>query len=136
MHKKFSIKIVHTKVINCKSASKSFLLQVVHTKAIAALTQFCDFFYLCQRLQTVKLFVAGEHCGVEAQFLPLSVLSFATKSFLLVSVRHYPKPCLTHTLRSNGNLKQLDGIHMIVNCEILKQDAWSMNNIVLSCIEV
>ena len=39
-----SIAVVQTKVISCNSANKSCLLQVVHTKAIAALTQFCDFF--------------------------------------------------------------------------------------------
>ena len=38
---------MQTKVIFCNSANKSCLLQVVHTKAIAALTQFCDFFSLC-----------------------------------------------------------------------------------------
>ena len=41
----FSIVVVQTKVISYNSANKSCLLQVVHTKAIAALTQFCDFFY-------------------------------------------------------------------------------------------
>ena len=41
----FSIVVVQTKVISCNSANKSCLLQVVHTKAIAALTQFCDFFF-------------------------------------------------------------------------------------------
>ena len=39
-----SIAVVQTKVISCNSANKSCLLQVVHTKAIAALTQFCDFY--------------------------------------------------------------------------------------------
>ena len=39
-----SIAVVQTKDISCNSANKSCLLQVVHTKAIAALTQFCDFF--------------------------------------------------------------------------------------------
>ena len=39
----FSIAEVQTKVINCNSANKSSLLEVVYTKAIAALTQFCDF---------------------------------------------------------------------------------------------
>ena len=39
-----SIAVVHAKVINCKSGSEICLLQIVHTKAIAALTQFCDFF--------------------------------------------------------------------------------------------
>ena len=39
-----SIAVVQTKVISCYSSNKSCLLQVVHTKAIAALTQFCDFF--------------------------------------------------------------------------------------------
>ena len=42
----FSNAVVQTKVINCNSAKKSCLLQVVHTKAIAALTQFRDFFFL------------------------------------------------------------------------------------------
>ena len=42
----FSIVVVQTKVISCNSANKSCLLQVVHTKAIAALTQFCDFFHI------------------------------------------------------------------------------------------
>ena len=41
----FSIAEVQTLVICCNSANKSCLLQVVHTKAIAALTQFCDFFH-------------------------------------------------------------------------------------------
>ena len=44
MHKIFSVAEGQTIVINCNSANKSCLLQVVHTKAIAALTQFCDFF--------------------------------------------------------------------------------------------
>ena len=39
-----SIAVVQTKVINYKSANKSCFLQDVHTKAIAALTQFCDFY--------------------------------------------------------------------------------------------
>ena len=42
----FSIAVVQTKIISCNSTNKSCLLQVVHTKAIAALTQFCDFFFL------------------------------------------------------------------------------------------
>ena len=42
----FSFAEVQTKAINCISANKSCLLRVVHTKAIAALTQFCDFFNL------------------------------------------------------------------------------------------
>ena len=45
MQKMFSIAEVQTLVICSNSANKSCLLQVVHTKAIAALTQFCDFFY-------------------------------------------------------------------------------------------
>ena len=40
----FSIAVVKTKVISSNSANKSCLLQVVHTKAIAALTQFLDYF--------------------------------------------------------------------------------------------
>ena len=43
MHKMFSIAEGQTKVINGKSENKSYLLQILHTKAIAALTQFCDF---------------------------------------------------------------------------------------------
>ena len=39
----FSNAVVQTKVNSCNSAKKC-PLQVVHTKAIAALTQFCDFF--------------------------------------------------------------------------------------------
>ena len=35
---------MQTKDISCNSANKSCLLQVVQTKAIAALSQFCDFF--------------------------------------------------------------------------------------------
>ena len=35
---------MQTKVINCNIANKSCLLQLVHTKAIAASTQFCDFY--------------------------------------------------------------------------------------------
>ena len=46
VHKIFSVAEGQTIVINCNSANKSCLLQVVHTKAIAALTQFCDFFTL------------------------------------------------------------------------------------------
>ena len=41
----FSVAVVQTKVISRNSANKSGLLQVVHAKAIAALTQFCDFFH-------------------------------------------------------------------------------------------
>ena len=55
MHKMFSIAEVQTKVINCNSAIKSCLLQVMHTKAIAALTQFCDFFYSWDALQLANL---------------------------------------------------------------------------------
>ena len=40
----FSIAVVQTKPISCNSANKSCLLQLVHTKAIAASTQFCDFY--------------------------------------------------------------------------------------------
>ena len=40
----FSVAEVQAKVFNCHSTNKSCLLQVVHTKAIAALTQFCDFY--------------------------------------------------------------------------------------------
>ena len=36
--------VMQTKVINCNIANKSCFLQLVHTKAIAASTQFCDFF--------------------------------------------------------------------------------------------
>ena len=39
----FSIAEVQTLVICCNSANKTCLLQAVHTKAIAALTQFYDF---------------------------------------------------------------------------------------------
>ena len=46
VHKKLSIVVVHTKIIKCKSASKSCPLQVVHTKAFSALAQFCDFLCL------------------------------------------------------------------------------------------
>ena len=46
MHIKVAIAVLQTKVINCNSANKSCLFQVMHTKAIAALTQFCDFFVL------------------------------------------------------------------------------------------
>ena len=42
----FSVAEVQTKVISSNSANKNYLLQVVQTKAIAALTQFCDFFQL------------------------------------------------------------------------------------------
>ena len=43
--KMLSIAVVQKKVISCNNANKSFLLQVMHTKAIAALTQFCDFYH-------------------------------------------------------------------------------------------
>jgi len=42
--KKLSNAVVQTKVINGNIANKSCLLQIVHTKAIAASTQFCDFY--------------------------------------------------------------------------------------------
>ena len=48
---------MQTKVIFCNSANKSCLLQVVHTKAIAALTQFCDFFYLLSVFCNLLFFV-------------------------------------------------------------------------------
>ena len=50
----FSIAVVQTKVISCNSANKSCLLQVVHTKAIAALTQFCDFYNIYQKIAILK----------------------------------------------------------------------------------
>ena len=42
--KMMSIAVVQTKVISFNSVNKSCLLQALQTKAIAALTQFCDFF--------------------------------------------------------------------------------------------
>ena len=53
--KMFSIAVVQTKVISCNSAKKNCLLQVVHTKAIAALTQFCDFFTNIYLFNSTKL---------------------------------------------------------------------------------
>ena len=57
MHKIFSVAEGQTIDINCNSANKSCLLQVVHIKAIAALTQFCDFY---QAFNSSSL----EHLGV------------------------------------------------------------------------
>ena len=40
---------------SCNSANKSCILQVVHTKAIAASTQFCDFWYVITKLKLLRI---------------------------------------------------------------------------------
>ena len=66
----FSIAEVQTKVINYNGTNKSCILQIVHTKAIAALTQFYDFFLL-EHLYTVseerKWFQAQQSLLYQAQ---------------------------------------------------------------------
>ena len=52
--KKLSNAVMQTKVINCNIANKSCLLQLVHTKAIAASTQFCDFYFTKRSAQKYK----------------------------------------------------------------------------------
>ena len=71
--KMFSIAVVQTKVISCNSANKSFIWQEVHTKAIAALTQFCDFF--CVTLFWVVLWVYKRNWF--KIFFPLEIIGWA-----------------------------------------------------------
>ena len=71
----FSIAEVHTKVINYNSA-KSCLLQVVHIKAIAALTQFCNFYMMI-------------YSGILKRFSLLRYLSLQYEKMLLFNALYY-----------------------------------------------
>ena len=76
---KLWIAVVHTKVINCKSVSKSCLLQVVNTKAIAALTQFCDFWTIIQTLWKPKLALNSTSTQLNPNSNHLNLKSTSTK---------------------------------------------------------
>ena len=83
-YKRLPIATVQTKVVNCNNAYKSCHLLCLHTKAIAALTQFCDFFVtrviMCWRFIT-KLALSISVSTVNLRIWNIDIISSSQLQF-------------------------------------------------------